>query len=55
MSRPNLYDRVNQVTLRVYLDEDVRKEFKEYCADNELSVQEVLEEYVFYVLNKERG
>lgn len=55
MGRPNLYDRESQVTLRVYVDKDIRDKFKEYCSDNDTSIQEALEEYVFYLLNKNRG
>lgn len=55
MARPNMYDRENQVIMRVYVDRDVRERFKEYCADNETSIQEAFEDYVFDLLNKSRG
>lgn len=53
--RPNQYDRLGQVTMRVYIDEKVRKEFKEFCKDNETSIQEVLEACIEDILKEERG
>lgn len=53
--RPNQYDRLGQVTMRVYIDEKVRKEFKEFCKDNETSIQEVLETCIEDILKEERG
>jgi hypothetical protein len=44
--------RRDQQQVKVYVDEDVRKELKMYAIKNDTSIQSLLEEYIYQLIHK---